>query len=207
MITKVIHGEIGDREDALDVLETNKFARVLDVGSSMYPWAKKYITHTADINKLDNVGWQQFIGNICEPFVWDEIKKDCEINGKFDFVICTHTLEDILNPVYVIQQMISVGKAGYIAIPSKWRELCRRGDRPWKGWMHHRWLFDVIDSKLVCAPKLCYLEHIDFPTFCTKPDELRFFWEDDIECGILNNDFIGPTEDAYMGKIIPFLNI
>jgi hypothetical protein len=207
MITNVMHGEIGDREDALDVLEENKFARVLDVGASINPWAHNYITHAADLNPLPNTSWHQFIGNICEPFVWDEIKKDCELNGKFDFVICTHTLEDILNPVYVMQQMASIGKAGYIAIPSKWRELSRKGHRPWVGWMHHRWIFDVIDSEVVCAPKLVYMDHLQLPSFSTRPEELRFFWEGELKCSILNNDFIGPSEEAYLEKLTHFLNL
>ena len=44
---------------------------------------------------------------------------------QFDFVICSHTLEDIRDPLWVCTEMIRVGKRGYIEVPSRAWELSR----------------------------------------------------------------------------------
>lgn len=38
---------------------------------------------------------------------------------QFDFVICSHTLEDIRDPIWVCQEMNRMGKRGYIETPPR----------------------------------------------------------------------------------------
>lgn len=43
-------------------------------------------------------------------------------HGKFDFVICSHTLEDLNLPEAVCSLINKIGKGGYIPVPSKYAE-------------------------------------------------------------------------------------
>jgi hypothetical protein len=59
-----------------------------------------------------------------------------------DFVICSHTLEDIRDPIWVCDEMTRIAKAGYIEVPSRLEEQSYGFQGPWAGWGHHRWLID-----------------------------------------------------------------
>jgi methyltransferase family protein len=75
--------------------------------------------------------------DICdrEPFPFGD--------DQFDFVICSHTLEDIRDPIWVCREIARIGKAGYIETPSRLEEQSYGVHGPWVGWSHHRWLVDV----------------------------------------------------------------
>ena len=75
--------------------------------------------------------------DICErtPFPF----RDKEI----DFVMCSHTLEDIRDPLWVCSEMRRVAKAGSIEVPSRLQESCRGDDRGIVGLAHHRWLVEI----------------------------------------------------------------
>lgn len=60
---------------------------------------------------------------------------------QFDFVICSHTLEDIRDPIAVCAELNRVAKAGYIELPSRLVESTKGVERPFFcGYYHHRWL-------------------------------------------------------------------
>jgi hypothetical protein len=99
-----------------------------------------------------------YVGDICSTAVWSHFK-----NKEFDFVICSHTLEDIRDPIYVCSQMIRVGKAGYIETPSRFRECAKANPNDLvSGWDHHRWIVDVVDGKLIFTPKLSWAHLFDY---------------------------------------------
>lgn len=62
---------------------------------------------------------------------------------ELDFVVCSHTLEDIRDPLWVCAEMVRIGKAGYIEVPSRLWESCRGIERGIAGLSHHRWLIDI----------------------------------------------------------------
>jgi hypothetical protein len=62
---------------------------------------------------------------------------------EIDFVICSHTLEDVRDPLWVCSEMVRVAKAGYIEVPSRVAESCRGIEPNQVGWSHHRWLIDI----------------------------------------------------------------
>jgi hypothetical protein len=66
----------------------------------------------------------------------------------FDFAICSHTLEDVRDPVWVSQELVRVAKAGYVEVPSRLEEQTYGMQGPWVGWGHHHWLVDVGDARL-----------------------------------------------------------
>jgi SAM-dependent methyltransferase len=61
----------------------------------------------------------------------------------FDFVICSHTLEDVRDPVWVCSEIARVGRAGYIEVPSRLEEQTWGIAGEYVGWPHHHWLIDV----------------------------------------------------------------
>jgi len=62
---------------------------------------------------------------------------------EIDFVICSHTLEDIRDPLWVCSEMIRIAKAGYLEVPSRTAESSRGIELGQAGWSHHRWLIDI----------------------------------------------------------------
>jgi Methyltransferase domain len=62
---------------------------------------------------------------------------------ELDFVTCSHTLEDIRDPLWVCAEMVRIAKAGYIEIPSRMWESCRGHEPGIAGLSHHRWLIDI----------------------------------------------------------------
>lgn len=76
--------------------------------------------------------------DICarEPFPF----RDKEI----DYCICSHTLEDIRDPLWVCSEMVRIARRGYIEVPSRLAESCRGWEhRRTVGLSHHRWLIDI----------------------------------------------------------------
>jgi hypothetical protein len=67
---------------------------------------------------------------------------------ELDFVVCSHTLEDVRDPIWVCSEMIRIAKAGYIEVPSRLEEQTYGFQGPWAGWGHHRWLIDVRDGRI-----------------------------------------------------------
>lgn len=66
---------------------------------------------------------------------------------KFDFVFCSHTLEDVRDPIWVCQEIMRVGKAGYIETPSRIVESMLGFERlRYCGYSHHHWLCELNES-------------------------------------------------------------
>lgn len=66
---------------------------------------------------------------------------------KFDFVFCSHTLEDVRDPIWVCQELMRVGKAGYIETPSRIIESMLGVERlRYCGYSHHHWLCELTDG-------------------------------------------------------------
>lgn len=78
-------------------------------------------------------------------------------DGEFDFVVCSHTLEDIRDPVWVCEELARVGRAGYIEVPSRLQEQCWGFEGPWTGWSHHRWLCEV--DRAAAAIRFTFKSH------------------------------------------------
>ncbi len=66
----------------------------------------------------------------------------------FAFSVCSHTLEDVRDPLWVCEELIRVSRAGYIEVPSRLEEQSYGVHGPWAGWSHHRWLVDLAGDQL-----------------------------------------------------------
>jgi len=108
-----------------------------------------------------------------------------------------------MNPVYVSEQISKIAKEGYIAFPSKFRELARWEGPYYRGYIHHRYIFDVYDNdnilKIIAYPKINYIENAIFDKIANNDwnvFDLSFYWKDNIEIEYVNNNYLGPSVSA-----------
>ncbi len=104
---------------------------------------------------------------------------------QFDFVVCSHLLEGVRDPVWVCSEPSRVARAGYVEVPSRLVELTWGIQGPWVGWGHHHWLVDssprglefVFKHHVVHRPG----SHLPLGFIGTLDDEHRvqlLWWED-----------------------------
>ena len=62
---------------------------------------------------------------------------------QFDYVICSHVLEDVRDPLWVCAEMRRIARRGYIEMPSREAETSRGTEPHQVGWSHHRWLATI----------------------------------------------------------------
>jgi Methyltransferase domain len=129
-------------------------ALVLDVGGWARPlaradWVLDLMPYeTRGRYGRDGTGEERFgpgswvCRDVCEREPWP-FEDD-----RFDFVACSHTLEDVRDPIFVCSELVRVGKAGYIEAPSRLEEQTYGFQGPWVGWGHHHWLVDVEDGRV-----------------------------------------------------------
>jgi hypothetical protein len=201
MIKVLGYSKLWDRDRICNTIDVHNFNRVINIGAShsQNDWAEKYTTHFVDIVKPTDANQSlnskiSFYGDICEPEIWEEILLDVEKNGKFDFSICTHVLEDVVNPHYVCRMLGKISKRGYITTPSKYAELTRR-EGAWKGYYHHRWIFNIEQKEIMAYPKLNAIDHAVFLDILNTTDidhieEMQVVWVDEIKLGKYNNGII-----------------
>lgn len=203
MIKQLKYNSIGGRyEEVLSYLASKtKTPTVVDVGASLNPWGGNFITATVDINQSSNPARMKFTGDINHMDVWEEVLNYVRINGKFDFCICTHTLEDISNPIFVSKMLSKIAYEGFVAVPSKYVECARTGSVGLcRGWLHHRWIFNDEEDGIIAYPKLPFTEHLQCldevaQSFSEGVAELSFFWETSCDIQAINNDFF--PSDAF----------
>jgi hypothetical protein len=126
--------------------------KVLDAGGAGNPWAAEYTNAYLDIQ--DVPGKRVIVGDIQSHEVWEKISKE-----NFDFIICTHTLEDIKNPGFVIENIIKNCKEGFIAVPSKHTEMSHVESLKYLGYCHHQYVFAMQDDIFLGLRKFVLMQH------------------------------------------------
>jgi SAM-dependent methyltransferase len=124
-------------------------ATVLDVGGWARPlaradWVVDLMPHaTRGLYGRDGDGPERFSADtwveidVCGPDPWPFA------DDQFDFAVCSHTLEDVRDPVRVCRELARVARAGYVEVPSRLEEQSPIDGRPGVGWTHHRWLTEI----------------------------------------------------------------
>jgi hypothetical protein len=156
-----------------------------------------------DINPVDAT--QCFKVNLNRYDDWNKVRDYVSEHGKFSFAVCSHTLEDIANPMLVLDTLPTIAEEGYVAVPSKYREFSHVEGKH-RGYIHHRWIFDIRHDEpnlFVGYPKLGFLEYetdlhrIGNPS--PEIEELNFRWRETIPYRIVNDDYLGPSGGAVRG--------
>lgn len=167
--------------------------RVIDVGGTHGGgWSAPVADLIIDINASSP---NAISIDICNSAAWKEVESIVDVLGKFDYAICTHTLEDLYDPVVTLSKLPRIAKRGIITMPSIITELSNVESSLWLGYIHHRWLFHEEDGKMLLIPKLSVLESMCKNRFKFKPatSEIAYEWENEINYSMFMNNYLGPN--------------
>jgi len=168
--------------DVKKLISENNY-KTIDIGASAQFWSYPECKFVADIVEIQEEGVKFFNFNIQNKDTWSELISYVEEHGKFDFSICSHTLEDVLTPVELLNLLPKISKRGYIAVPSKFDEFSFLWDNKYRGNAHHKQIIDVKDDMICIYPKYPFIEVYDESDEILKNSlgkELVVFWDIDI---------------------------
>ena len=174
----------------LDKKSKNPNYKVIDIGGGVTGWARPYTDFLVDINTESTNNSISI--DICQESDWSQLFELVEHNGKFYYCICTHTLEDIYNPIVALQNIPKIAKSGIITMPSARTELSHIESSSWLGFIHHRWIYDVDGDNMLVIPKLNFLDSIVTNPFASDLLEIRYEWDTNIPYKIFMNNYLGP---------------
>lgn len=147
-------------------------ARVLDCGGWFQPLARA--DHVVDLMPYETRGarlqTEPLPGERFRKETWHQVNflaTDLRLpfaDGEFDFVYCSHTLEDLADPFPLLRELGRVARAGCLVTPSRLSEQTagardRMSGAP--GHPHHHWIVDT---------------HAGRPRFAPKAASLRLWW-------------------------------
>jgi hypothetical protein len=144
---------------------TEKKLRILDVGGGKNSWLGSLVTDVIDLDPQPGMldGVQVWQGDVQDDALWNNFSRD-----EFDFVSCTHTLEDIRDPARVVNQISRVGKRGLFSTPNRFQELSHVESFTWLGNYHHRWIFCCSSGRYECVAKWHYINPVAQSKFAKK---------------------------------------
>ena len=170
-------------DDGAIVLDVGGWAKPFnraDVVLDYMPYATRglYGSDGPGPERFSSSSWIQW--DMCAREPWPLADKE------IDFAICSQTLEDVRDPVWVCSELIRVAKAGYIEVPSRLEEQTYGIQGPWVGWGHHHWIVDtspdrvefvfkhhVIHGKADTHFPAAFLAHL------SADDRVQAFWWED----------------------------
>lgn len=185
-------------EQIIEKLKITPRDRVIDIGGSLKQHPVIAVDTLADILRPEDAPyWPSKLR--AKHYVKVDLNagvlpfKDKE----FDVCLCTHTLEDLYNPFPIMKEMARIAKRGYIATPSRGKDMefskvnltdWETGSRRQPGNSHHLWFFENKNNKIYIVPKnypLLYTSEFQI-TKWTGEDEFQYFWKDKIEFELYN---------------------
>lgn len=190
--------------------------KTLDIGGSFNYWSYPQALYLADLVPArlapsdfnpNNIVYFNF--NIQNENTWAELLKYVEQHGKFDYIICSHTLEDIMVPTKLLDLLPKLGKEGYIAIPSKYNEFKFLHGKKYRGNAHHKQIIDVKDNSIIIYPKYSFIEvypQTDELLKTSKGEELCIFWKDEIPYKFFAEDKVFLSDDELIHNFYQEIN-
>jgi hypothetical protein len=187
--------------------QTNPNFRVIDVGgvAGGGSWTDGWVDMIVDLNAGGD-SEKTIKADINSPQCWQRLKDHVALHGKFDYAICTHTLEDVYNPMLALEQFPSIAQAGIISTPSITTEMSRDREGNWLGYHHHRWIFDHEDGHLLIAGKLNFLEKLydQGVSYVGRRYQINYDWQDELPVRALLDNYspsLSAMQDGYRGMI------
>ena len=172
------------REAMYKLLEENNDWNIVDLASSNSGW--KYANVYTDINDQSQFYNNKYNGS--KKFVQCNVETTPFKDKEFDFVIASHILEHVDDPIIFCNEIMRIGKRGYIEVPTPlWDNLM---DGPKFVKYGHKWwvTFDDADNKILINKKinivdkfLSIKEHNFHMAFFRDSIVTQLYWEDKIE--------------------------
>jgi uncharacterized protein YbaR (Trm112 family)/SAM-dependent methyltransferase len=167
-------------------------ALVLEVGAGGNPYPRANVMldameSTIERNEQSLIKDRPLVLGLCEELPFKD--------KSFDFIIASHVLEHTADPEKFLNELMRVGKAGYIETPEGWFEkMC--------AFTYHRLEVSANMEKLFIRKKPCWKPDeiatlwdaklakskplFDFLRINPDLNHLRFYWKDHIEYEIVN---------------------
>jgi hypothetical protein len=190
MIKNWEYNDLGGKREYVKNYIKNNNLNSIDIGASMNFWSYPECKNAADSIQVTIDDGRFFHLNFEDKTTWEELLSFVEINGKFDFSVCSHTLEDVFNPIDLINLLEKISNSGFVAVPSKYDEFSFLYENQYRGNAHHKQFFDFISEKLTIFPKFPFIERdyrSDEILKNMKGRELSFFWEKNIPVTIFGD--------------------
>lgn len=187
--------------------------RVIDVGGSLGFWAREVVTHYIDLIDLDDSEKDKiyFWADISNPLTWKNILSYIKENGKFDYAICTQTLEHTTDINCAVSFLTRIAEKGFVSVPNKYVELkfdvafgeeglerCNLSGI-FRGFLPHRWIFTIKEEDSIrknvfwAFPKLNFVDRLILPWVEENfigSNELSFEWESNIPAFVVPDEYI-----------------
>lgn len=209
MITNWQYNNHGNLRDSVKKLIKENNYTSIDVGATARYWSYpecKTVVDSYPVPENDVLYFNVNIENIND---WTSVFEYVEKNGKFDYSICSHTMEDVFNPLELATILQKISKRGYIAIPSKFNEFTKLFSNQYRGDAHHKQFFDIVDETLMVFPKFNWIETDNRSDLILKnyvANELTLFWEDELPIKVFGDGkpFIGDDSliNAYYNQLL-----
>ena len=198
------------REEIIQKIKDSSYKKVINVGGSLGANELESVTHYADLQQPQfPTDKKVFVVDISNSLTWNEIILWTKSHGKFEYSICSQTLEHVPNVNCALLFLSQISNQGFINVPSKYTEL-KKGvsysdeglvrcnmSAHFRGFLPHRWIFTVKNDILWAFPKLNFIEFMDLSWVeeWQSSCELSFEWENEIPFKEVNDillDFPDP---------------
>ncbi|MCL6606406.1 MAG: class I SAM-dependent methyltransferase [Paenibacillus sp.] len=118
--------------------------KVLDIGSGGYPFPMA--THLADLYEGETSHRHEPLIKDGRPLIICDI---CDLpfeDKEFDFIYCSHVLEHVEDPGKACEEIMRVGKRGYIETPTRMSDITLNFT---KFQNHHKWHICLLENTLI----------------------------------------------------------
>lgn len=118
--------------------------KVLDIGSGAYPFP--YATHLADLYEGETTHRAEALVRDNRPFQGCDIENLPYKDKEFNFVYCSHVLEHVADPARACEEIMRIGKRGYIETPTRVSDIMLNFTKLKD---HHKWHINLLGNTLI----------------------------------------------------------
>ncbi|MEZ0328624.1 MAG: class I SAM-dependent methyltransferase [Dissulfuribacterales bacterium] len=149
-----------DAHTLCEALGIQPHDRVLEIGGGHNPFLRTDVVVDIDFHSGEHRDGHAMRLDSNKIYVQGDVTALPFKDKSFDWVICIHVLEHVLNPARACDELMRVAQKGFIETPRKWTEY-------YAGHPTHRWLIDEQNGTLIFEP-ITWLES-PFLNFALPP--------------------------------------